>query len=76
MKARFKPASLSRVDEKHFEKWVFPKWWRHDYSHVISLTEFISNADSKFLRFKFLRSDEGGEHLMRFKSETSVFQIP
>ena len=40
------------MDGKYFEKWVFTKRWRHGYSHVISLTECISNTDSKLLSFQ------------------------
>jgi len=52
------PALRFRVDGKHFEHGGFRKRWRHD-NHVISLTEFSSNTNSKmagdYCIFKFLR---------------------
>jgi len=41
------PVFRFRVDRKQFENGAFRKRWRHD-DHVISLTEFSSNANPKW----------------------------
>ena len=68
-----------RVDGKHFNNRAFRKRWCHD--HMISLSEFSSNANPKKTSdcwvFKFLRRSVDGKHLMRSQSqsETSIFKF-
>ena len=61
------------VGRKYFENGAFRKRWRHG-NHVIFPTEASSNTNPRCV-FKFLRRIVDGKHLMRFRSESSIFKF-
>jgi len=73
------PALRISVDGKHLENVAFRKRWHHD-NHVnfpcpSSPLNHKSRMTGYCYVFKFLRRSVDAKHLMRFRSETSVFKF-
>ena len=58
------------VDGKHFKSAAFRKRWRHD-NHVISLTEFSSNTNPKWLVFVVFLNSYGVVSTLNFLRQSS-----